>query len=250
MKRSALAFISLSAAFSLAPLTSRAEVVHFGFNPAAMNMVKIEIPAPLETTRAQLSGVRGMLDIDLADPMKTAGSIEADLSGIKSHSFTDQDKNDTQTEHMHNWFEIGGDVPAAQREKNQWARFTITKIEKVDPPAVDKAATFTDDIGTGRRFKITAGGDFTVHGVTKPKVVELDATLYDVKAGSPQFKDAQRVLILHTEKPFVVSLKEHDVKPRDTTGKFLAGALQVVGLKLSDEAQVSLDLRAVQAKSK
>src|SRR5262249_44486037 len=152
------------------------------------------------------------------------------LSGIKSYSFTDQDKNDTQTEHIHNWFEIGQDVPAAEREKNQWAKFTITKVEKVEPASLDKAATFTDAIGTGRKFKITADGDFTVHGVTKPKTVEMEATLYDVKAATPPFQDAQRILMLRTAKPFVVSLKEHDVKPRDTGGKFLSTALKVVGL--------------------
>lgn len=87
-----------------------------------------------------------------------------------------------------------------------------------------------------------------MHGVTKSKTVELDATLYDIKEGDPQFKDAKRVLMLRTSKPFIVSLKEHDVKPRDTGGKFLSTALKVVGLKLGDDAQVSLDLRAVEAK--
>lgn len=240
-------------AFSLVlcPAALRAEMTHFGFNGSvAQSMVKIEIPAPLETTRAQLSGVRGMLDVDLSDPLKTGGAIEADLTGIQGYSFTDPDKNKTQTEHMHNWFEIGEDVSAAVREKNQWVKFVIKKVVKVDPPSPTKAPTFTDDIGTGRRFKITAEGDFTVHGITSPKTVELEATLYEVKPGGTQYQDAQRVLMLRTAKPFVVSLKEHDIKPRDTTGKFLNGALQIVGLKLSDEAQVSLDLRAVQAKAK
>lgn len=227
------------------------ETAHFGFSSGiALNMVRIEIPAPLETTRAQLSGVRGMLDVDLNAPQKTVGTIEADLSGIMSTSFTDPDKNETQTEHMRNWFEIGEDVSPAIREKNQWAKFAIQKVSKVDPPSIDKVPTFTDEIGTGRRFKITAEGDFTVHGITKPKTVELEATLYDVKPGGPRYQEAQRVLMLRTSRPIPISLKEHDVKPRDTTGKFLSTALKAVGLKLSDEAQVSLDLRAVQAKAK
>src|SRR5262252_2925584 len=104
--------------FLAAPALAAADMIHFSFAGPAQNMVKIEIPAPLETTKAQLSGVKGMLDVDPADLTKTSGTIEADLSGIKSYSFTDQDKNDTQTEHMHNWFEIGEDVPAAQRTKN------------------------------------------------------------------------------------------------------------------------------------
>jgi hypothetical protein len=230
------------------PALAAAEMSHFSFAGPAQNMVKIEIPAPLETTKAQISGVKGMLDVDMADLTKTLGTLEVDLTGIKGYSFTDQEKNDTQTEHMRNWFEIGEDVNAATREKNQWAKFTITKIVKADPASVAKASTFSDELGTGHRFKIIAVGDFTVHGITKPKTVELDATLYDLKEGNAMFKDAQRVLMLRTAKPFIVSLKEHDVKPRDTGGKFLSTALKVVGLKLGDDAQVSLDLRAIQAK--
>lgn len=238
----------LIAALLLVPAAAMAETAHFSFGGGTQNTVKIEIPAPLETTRAQLSGVRGVLDVDLTDLSKTAGSVEVDLTGIKGFSFTDQEKNDTQTEHMKNWFEIGEDVSNAVREKNQWARFTITKIVKADPAAFAKAATFTDAVGTGRKIRITAEGDFMVHGITKPKTVELEATVYDVKPEGP-YKDAQRVVMLKTVKPFVVSLKEHDVKPRDTGGKFLSTALKVVGLKLSDDAQVSLDLRAIQPKA-
>lgn len=239
--------LALAALLLALPAAGFAETAHFSFG-AAQNMVKIEIPAPLETTRAQLSGVRGMLDVDMADLNKTAGVVEVDLTGIKGFSFTDQDKNDTQTEHMRNWFEIGEDVSDAVREKNQWARFTIKRVSKAEPATFAKALTFSDAMGTGRKFRIVAEGDFTVHGVTKPKTVELEATVYEAKADGP-YKDAQRVLMLRTVKPFVVSLKEHDVKPRDTGGKFLSTALKVVGLKLSDDAQVSLELRAIQAKA-
>ncbi len=218
-------FIAL-AALSLAPAPGvlHAEMSHFGLNTSAPNLVKIEIPAPLETTRARLTGVRGALDVDLNDPNKTTGSIEADLSGIQSYSFSDPDKNKTQTEHMHNWFEIGGDVTPDVRAKNQWAKFVITKIVKAEA------------VEPNKKYVIEAQGDFTVHGITKPKTVDLEVTL----------DDSKKSMTLVTKKPFVVSLKEHDIKPRDTTGKFLNGALQVVGLKLSDEAQVSLDLKAVQ----
>lgn len=247
MKRLSIA-LSLAAALIALTAPARAEMSHFSFGGGALSMVKIEIPAPLETTKAQLSGVKGVLDVDTADLTKTAGSIDVDLTGIKGYSFTDQDKNDTQTEHMKNWFEIGEDVNAATRAKNQFAKFTITKVIKAEPASIAKASSFSDDLGTGRKFKIVVQGDFTVHGVTKPKTVEMDATLYDLKDGNAQFKDAQRVLMLRTAKPFIVSLKEHDVKPRDTGGKFLSTALKVVGLKLGDDAQVSLDLRAIQPK--
>lgn len=218
MKRLSFA---LAGCILLASQAAHADAVHFLLGGAG-NAVKIEIPAPLETTRAKLSGVRGDLNVDLADPLKTTGTIEADLNGIEGYSFSDADKNKTQTEHMRNWFEIGNETPQDMREKNRWAKFAITKIVKA------AAAPNTS------KFTIEAQGDFTVHGITKPKTVELEATLSEDK----------KSISIATKKPFVVSLKEHDVKPRDTAGKFLDGALKVVGLKLSDEAQVSLELKA------
>ena len=44
-----------------------------------------------------------------------------------------------------------------------------------------------------------------------------------------------------------VSLKEHDVKPRDVAGKFLAGSLEKVGDKITDTAQVSMTVDAIPA---
>jgi len=41
-----------------------------------------------------------------------------------------------------------------------------------------------------------------------------------------------------------ISMKEHDVKPRDVAGKFLDGALERVGKKIDDVAQISLDVSA------
>lgn len=55
---------------------------------------------------------------------------------------------------------------------------------------------------------------------------------------------APAVLRITTDEPIRLSLKEHDVKPRDVAGKFLNGALERVGKKLDDMVQVSLDVSA------
>ena len=149
---------------------------------------------------------------------------------------------------MLNWFEIGPDVDAKAREKNRWAVFDIKKIIKADPADLKAAKPFTDEIGTGYFFNITAEGPLTVHGVKSNKTVELAVSLWDVNPAGKRYKHAQRVLLMRTVKPIEISMKAHDVKPRDTTGQFLSKALSVVGLKISDEVQISLDLRAVQIK--
>jgi hypothetical protein len=47
-----------------------------------------------------------------------------------------------------------------------------------------------------------------------------------------------------TAEPLRLSLKEHDIKPRDVAGKFLNGALEKIGQKIDDTVQVSIDFTA------
>lgn len=234
----------------LLPLTVSAETADFVFNDdIALNMVRGEIQAPIETTRFQIGGAMGELKVDLDDLAKTRGTIKIDLLNIQSYSFADSDKNSKQTEHMLNWFEIGPDVDAKTREKNRWAVFEIKKITKADPANMKAGKPFTDEIGTGHFFNITAEGPLTVHGIKSNKTIELAVSLWDVKPEGKRYKQAKRVLLMRTVKPIEVSMKQHDIKPRDATGQFLSKALSVVGLKIADQVLISLDLRAVQIKS-
>lgn len=213
-----------------------------------INMVNIKIPAPLETTKAQLDSINGTLSVDLDDLKKTSGSILVDLTSIQAQSFNDPDKNLKQTEHMINWFEIGSDVDEAIRKKNQFAKFEIKKIIALEK----KGKEFIDEIGTGQQYTATASGSFTVHSVSKDKNVSLLLTLYKIDSEKTleKFKASKQLLMIRTLEPFLVSLKEHDVKPRDLSGKFLSTALSIVGLKLSDTAYVQIDLRALSEKDK
>lgn len=241
--------LKLFVLFCLVPAAVLAKTEDFVFqDEIALNMVRGEIPAPIETTRFQLGGAVGELKVNINNLKKTSGTIKIDLLNIQSYSFADDGKNETQTEHMRNWFEVGPDVSEETRKKNRWGVFKIKKITKAVPNSLKAVKGFTDEIGTGRSFKITAEGDLTVHGVTSQKTVELAISIWDVNPDGKRYKKAHRVLLLRTVKPIEVSMKEHDVKPRDTTGKFLAKALSVVGLKISDTVLISLDLRAVQLK--
>jgi hypothetical protein len=56
--------------------------------------------------------------------------------------------------------------------------------------------------------------------------------------------DAPTRVQVTTLEPLRISLKQHDVKPRDVAGKFLKGALEQVGEKIVDEVQVSFDFNA------
>jgi hypothetical protein len=89
---------------------------------------------------------------------------------------------------------------------------------------------------------LTARGDLWIHGVSSPKTVKLIARF----EGAPGAPSGVHVT---TAEPLRLSLREHDIKPRDIAGKFLNGALEKVGKKIDDTVQVSLDLFARNSKS-
>jgi hypothetical protein len=189
------------------------------------------IDAPLEKIKGQSSKLRGYIDVDSHDLRATRGMIEVDLDDLTTSTFDDADKNKTQTGHAHNWLEIGSDVAAARREENRWARFTIKSIQELPAGAVAAAE--------GERVAaVEASGDFWMHGVTAAKTVRVELAF-----SGPA--DAPSAVRFKTSAPLRVSLREHDVKPRDLAGKFLAGALEKVGQKIDDTVQVTIDARAV-----
>jgi polyisoprenoid-binding protein YceI len=191
------------------------------------------IDAPLEKIKGRSTKVRGNLDVDPADLKTGKGQIELDLDDLKTETFGDADKDTTQTGHAKNWLEIGSDVEAKRREENRWVRFTIKAIDDANPT---KLATAEAKDGQ-RTVLVQATGDLWVHGVSSSKKVNVALTL----EGPPEAPTSIRVV---TTQPLKVSLKEHDVKPRDLAGKFLAGSLEKIGQKIDDTVQVSLDLTA------
>jgi len=183
------------------------------------------IDAPLEKIKGRSAKVRGSLDIDPNDLKASKGEIEFDLDDLRTETFADADKNKAQTDHAKNWLEIGPDVDAKQRDENRWARFTIKSIDETSVPKATPGVPAT----------MRAAGDMWIHGVTSRKSVNVTVTFEgDPPAGAH----------VVTAEPLRISLKEHDVKPRDLAGKFLAGALEKIGQKIDDSVQISLDLMA------
>jgi len=188
------------------------------------------IDAPLEKIKGRSTRVRGHLNIDPRNLKATTGQIEFDLDDLKTETFEDDAKNKAQTGHSKNWLEIGPDVDAKIREENRWARFTIKSIDEIGATELAKS-------GEGTPIPLRATGDIWIHGVASPKKIAVTANF----AGPPEAPTSVHVV---TTEPLKVSLKQHDVKPRDLAGKFLAGALEKIGQKIDDTVQISLDLTA------
>jgi polyisoprenoid-binding protein YceI len=195
------------------------------------------IDAPLEKIKGRSNKVRGNVAIDLKNLKKASGEIDVDLEALVTQTFAEASENTSQTEHAHNWLEIGSDVEPKRREENRWARFFLRSVEEAS--AAD-LATAVEKAGE-RTVNVTARGDLWLHGVSASKTVKLAAT-FQGPASAPT-----RLRVVTVE-PMLVSLQEHDVKPRDIAGKFLNGALEKVGKKIDDAVQLSLDVTATPGK--
>ncbi|HMJ53961.1 MAG TPA: YceI family protein [Polyangiaceae bacterium] len=191
------------------------------------------IDAPLEKIKGRATKVRGNLDVDPSDLKTGKGQIEIDLDDLHTETFGDAEKDTSQTGHAKNWFEIGPDVEAKRREENRWVRFTIKTIDDANPTKLAAAEAKNGQ----RTVTVQATGDLWLHGVASSKKVGVALTL----DGPPEAPTSVRIV---TSQPLKLSLKEHDVKPRDLAGKFVSGALEKIGQKIDDTVQITLDLTA------
>lgn len=183
------------------------------------------IDAPLEKIKGVSEEVQGYLSINPSDLSQSKGEVKIKLSSLKTTTFDDQGKNTTQTEHAQNWLE-------ANKSNYQWAVFQIESVEAEKTKLADIPA----ENGI-KKAKLKVAGTLDLHGVKSKKNVVMNVTF---KGNS----DTALEVDASSESPMMVSLKEHDIKPRDTLGKFLNGALEQVGKKIDDKVQVSIEISA------
>lgn len=190
------------------------------------------IDAPLEKIKGMSDEVAGELDVNAKDLAKSKGTVRVRLSTLKTSTFDDADKNSAQTEHARNWMEVGKDSSAESRMKYEWATFKIASLDGAPASLAD-----AKEENGARTVNAKVSGDLTIHGVTSKKVVPVT-----LKIKGPA--DAPVELTVKTDEPMAVSLKEHDIKPRDGVGSFLNGALERIGKKIDDKVQVSFEATA------
>lgn len=184
------------------------------------------IDAPLEKIKGGSDEAHGKLHVGTKDLSKSRGKVMVRLSTLKTATFADMDKDAAQTEHARNWMEVGPESTESARMKHEWATFDIKSVEA--PPGA---------LTEGAVVKAKISGDLTIHGVTSPKTVPVT-----LRFKGPA--DAPTELVIKTDEAMAVSLKEHDVKPRDKVGSFLNGALDRIGKKIDDKVQVSFEATA------
>lgn len=171
--------------------------------------------APLEKIKGGTSSLSGKISVDEADLKIVKGHFDIDVTSIKLNTFDDAEKNTTQTGHMLNWMEVGESIDAVTKEKFKMAKLEINGAKSVTKKSDLESIIIADAI-------------LTLHGITKTIPVELSVQ-----------KTGTGYLVL-SNKPFLISLEGHDVRPRDLAGKLLAKISETLGQKVAKEAQVNV----------
>lgn len=212
-----------------APAPAAAGVVRLPISSANATFL---IDAPLEKIKGGTKVSKGQLDLDPADLTKSKGEVWLSLTDLVTTTFGDKGKDESQTEHARNWMEVGPESKADAKAKYQYVKFTITKVETATPKLAD-----VKEEGGARTFKATVTGDLWLHDKSASKSAKVTVT---VKGPA----DAPTEVSFKTDEPFALSLKEHEVMPRDKVGSFLNGALEKIGKKIDDKVQISVDATA------
>jgi len=243
----ALAGCSKEESVDLAPTAAALEAAKpKSAQGAAMEIVKdssqvsFVMDAPLEKIRGKLIGsTTGTIQVDPTDITRSNGLIRIDIGGIElfqtvaddNGEFGGEKKSEVQNQHARAWLEISDDAPPAVRRENQVVEYKIDEIREASAKDLTKL--------TGPKRTVTAGvtGDFRLHRrkVKKSARVEVTFNYAGDRLDSATFK---------TVEPVVVSLEEHDVRPREAFGKLAQKTLAALSPKVAKEARVSFELEA------
>ena len=230
-------------ASALAPSAVVPKSAKFVVDPRSVTTLSLE--APQEKIKAKTDAALGSLDVDLTDITRARGEVKIDLTTLTTSTFEDESKNKSQTTHARTWLEVadGEDGKLDERVKQEH-RYAVYAIRAVDNPSatdVTKLAATKDGADEVRTVTLTTKGELLIHGHKVDRDAELEVQFrYD--PGAPP--DKPKALSVKSKKPLRVVLAEHDVKPRDGLGKIAKESFNLLGTKVAENADISLDLRA------
>jgi len=204
----------------------------------------IDMPAPKERIKAETTAAKGVLHVDPANLANTRGDIFIDLDTLATHTFGNDD-DATQTKHAHTWLQIDDMVKdAAARERNRWVHFAIRSIDNLSATDASKVAPTKEGAEDIRVVTLTAHGELELHSLPSKgtKDVPLEVRMHYPAGAAPTSKPTS--LDITSKSPLVITLADHDVKPRDNEGIIAQKAFGLLGTKVADVANVSINLHA------
>lgn len=203
------------------------------------------LEAPQEKIKAKTNAAAGTLDIDLENVANSRGEVKIDLSTLTTSTFGNEAKDKSQTGHARTWLEVAdgedGKLDDKVKEQNRYAVYAIRSIENPSATDVTKVAPTKDGADEVRTISMLTKGELLVHGHKVDREAEVDVAFRYEPGAAP---DKPKAITVKSKKPFRVVLAEHDVKPRDGFGKIAKGSFSLLGTKVAENADISLDLRA------
>jgi polyisoprenoid-binding protein YceI len=205
----------------------------------------IEMEAPKEKIRAVTSAGLGSLDIDVTNLASSRGEVKIDLATLTTSTFSDPNRNETQTTHARTWLEVAdgedGKLDEKTKEANRYAVYAIRSIEGASATDLSTVAPGRDGADEVRVVSLTTKGELLVHGHKVDRDALVDV-IFRYDPGAPP--STPKAVSVKSKRPIRVVLAEHDVKPRDGFGKIAKSSFSLLGTKVADNADISLDLRA------
>jgi hypothetical protein len=233
-------------ASSLAPSTpapTTNKTLKFAIDPKSST--SIDMPAPKEHIKASTEGATGAVEVDLMNLANTRGEIKADMLSLTTKTFDDAAKDKSQTTHARTWLEVAdgeeGKLEDSVKNANRWAVYAIRSIDNLSATDLTKVAATKDGADEVRTVTATTHGELLLHGHKVDREADVEVAFH-YPAGAAADKPSS--LTIKSKKPFRTTLADYDVKPRDGFGKIAKGAFNLIGTKVAEVADVSLDLRA------
>jgi hypothetical protein len=232
------------AASSVAPSVAPPSVMVIKYTIDPGGKTSIDMPAPKEHIKADTTAAAGDLKIDLMNLANSRGEVKADLETLKTHTFGDS-KDEKQTEHALTWLEVGAQTPTNVKDANRWATFAIRSMDGLSATDLTKVNPEKSGDGDVRTVTLTAHGEFLLHGHKTAKDAVLEVAFH-YPSGAPSDSKPTGIDV-HSKTPLHIVLADHEVKPRDNLGALAQNALGLLGTKVAETADVTLDLHATPA---
>jgi polyisoprenoid-binding protein YceI len=167
-------------------------------DPKGVNSIYFVLESLLEPIMGLASGVSGKVAFDPADPKKTAGKITVEAKTLHT-----QNKGMTDTLHGPDWLDV---------KKNPIIEFAFKEIKEAKK--------------TGENaWDLTAVGDFTCKGVTKPITVTVQATHHPGRLSDKFEKKKGDLLVLRSN--FTIKRADFGIKSDSTGGPIVADDIEI-----------------------
>jgi hypothetical protein len=230
-------------ASTVAPPTSPPSANLVSFTIAEEGTTAIDMPARLEHITAETTAAKGELQIDFLNLASSRCEVMVDLSTLKTHTFSQADKDTAQTRHALGWLEIGKMASPEAIEKYRWATFALRSIDGLSASDLTKIAAEETEHGEERLVTLTVHGDLSLHGHKMSTDAVLEIRFHYPGGAAPSSQPSS--LDVTSKIPLHIALSDYDVRPPGPVGRlFIEHGADAIGAKVAATADVTLALHA------